>query len=90
MDEISTQKYATIDIPDGMSFTAISKELEKSGYKLTPARTRLIILNSLSNMVRKIGRANGMPMSRQQAMTTVKEPQFQNIISPFIQKAYDE
>lgn len=84
-----TSKYATLDIPDAMSFTAISKAIEKDGYTLTPARTRLIVMQSLEKIVRKIGNQYGHPMSREKAQEIVKDPDFQNIIAPFIQKSYE-
>lgn len=82
-------KYATIDVPGAMSFTSISKEIKKHGYALTPARTRLIVMQSLEKVVRKLGKTYGCPMSREKAQMIVKEPDFQNTIAPFIQKAYD-
>lgn len=82
-------KYATIDIPEAMSFTAISKEIEKDGISLTPARTRLIVLKSLEKIVRKLGFIYNCPMNRETAEEIVKEADFQNTITHFIQMAYE-
>lgn len=84
-----TPKYATIDMPGSMSFTAISNEIAKDGYNLTPARTRLIIMQSLEIIVRKLGKIYGCPMSRETAQSIVKDPDFQNDIAFFIQMSYE-
>lgn len=80
-------KYATLDIDEAMSFTQISKEIEKSGHKLTPARTRVIVMQCLEKIVRQVSKEYGKPLNRQIAKDIVKEPDFQNVIAPFIQKA---
>lgn len=86
----SNSKYATIDIPGALSFTAISKEIEKSGHSLTPARTRLIVMQSLEKIIRCVGKKYGCPLSREKAQVIVKEPDFQNTIAFFIQRSYGE
>jgi len=83
-------KYATIDIPGALSFTAISKEIAKLGHHLTPARTRLIVMQSLEKIVRNVSKKYGYTLSRDKAQMVVKEPDFQNTIAFFIQKAYGE
>lgn len=83
-------KYATIDIPGALSFTAISKEIETQGHYLTPARTRLIVMQSLEKIVRYVSKKYGYALSREKAKLVVKEPDFQNTIAFFIQKAYGE
>lgn len=86
----NNSKYATIDIPGALSFTAISKEIAKNGHTLTPARTRLIVMQSLEKIIRCVGRKYGFPLSREKAQIIVKEPDFQNTIAFFIQKSYGE
>jgi len=86
----NSSKYATIDIPGSMSFTQISKEIEKNGHTLTPARTRLILMQSLEKIIRCVGKKYGFAMNRENAQIVAKEPDFQNTIAFFIQKAYGE
>lgn len=80
--------YATIECQGSHSFSEISSELEKNGYHLTPAKTRLIILNSLETIVRKIGIKHGKPINRKNAQLIAKDVDFQNTIAPFIQGLY--
>ena len=85
-----SNKYAKINISEAMSFTAIPKEMEKHGYKLTPARSRFHLMKSLEKIAKAVSRKYGCPLSNEAAQTIAKAPDFQNTIAPFIQKAYGE
>jgi len=86
---MSNLKYATLEIPDGLTFTAIANEMAKDGECYTPARIRLIVLKSLEKIIRKVGATYGRPVSRENAELIAKEVDFQNIIAPLIQSAYE-
>lgn len=83
-------KYATLDFPGAKSFAIVAREIEKEGHNLTPARTRLVVLQSLEKIVRKVGKEYGKPLSRDKAKEIVREPDFQNEIAPLIQRVYLE
>lgn len=85
-----SSKYATIDIPGSLSFTAISKEIEKNGHILTPARTRLIVMKSLEKIIKTVGHKYHIPLNKEKIKEIAKGPNFQNNIAFFIQKAYGQ
>ena len=84
-----SNKYATLDLLGSLGYTAISQEMEKDGYKLTPARTRLILMSSLEKILRVVARKHGKPLGRENIRKMVQEPNFQNIVAPFIQMVYE-
>lgn len=85
-----SSKYATIDIPGALSFTAISKEIAKSGHNLTPARTRLIIMSCLEKIIKTVGVKYGARLNKEDIKNVAKGPDFQNHIAFFIQRAYGQ
>jgi hypothetical protein len=82
-------KYATLDLVEALGYTAISRELANDGHALTPARTRLILMSSLEKILKNVAKQHGKVLKKEDLKKMVQDPDFQNIIAPFIQMAYE-
>lgn len=86
---MTNSKYATLDTIGAMGYKEIVEQLAKTDKKITPARARLILMDSLEKIIRSVARTRGRALNRELAKKIVQEPDFQNTIASLIQNAYD-
>lgn len=81
-------RYATLDALDGLDFRSIALEMKQDGHRMGASRVRLIMVEALEKIVEHVAHSQGIDLSHERAHEIAVDPDFQNVVAPFVRMAY--
>ena len=82
--------YATLDVANAMDFRSIAHEMNLIGHKMGASRARLIMIGALEKIIYQLLELNGRECNDENVRLIAIDPEFQNIIAPFVLAAYGD